>query len=443
MKKELLLIIFLIVLLTGCSLVSKNPHREIQNKSFTGIIVEKSKDAIVIIDENQKIYTFSTEQCGKEYLDEANIGNKAQVTYKIINDINYVVKVNILNNEEENSLANGIFKDYYEIASQKLKTLTLEEKVGQLFLARAPKENQIEDIKRYHLGGYVLFARDFKNKSKDEVINMIQSYQNASSISMIIAVDEEGGTVNRISTNKKLRDEPFLSSQNLYNNGGFERIKEDTIEKSNLLRSLGINLNLAPVADISINKEDYIFNRSFGQDANLTSKYIETVIRASKETSVSYCLKHFPGYGNNIDTHNGISIDNRSFLTFETEDFLPFKAGIKDGAEAILVSHNITKVIENMPSSLSARIHEILRNELKFSGIIITDDLAMDAIKNYITTSPSVSALKAGNDMFIITDYKTGYNDILLAIQNNEIKEQDIDKAVLRILEWKYAKGLL
>lgn len=235
----------------------------------------------------------------------------------------------------------------------------------------------------------------------------------------------------------------FKSSQELYNEGGFELIKNDTIQKNNLLYELGINVNLAPVADISTNENDYIYSRSFGKDALETSKYIKTVISASKSTNVSNVLKHFPGYGSNLDTHTGISIDNRTIEDFRNNDFLPFKSGIEEGAEAILVSHNIITNIENIPASLSKNVHNILRNELNFTGIIMTDDLAMSAIKNYVNDSPSVMALKAGNDLIIITDYLTGINDIKEALKNGNLEESLIDKAVLRVLSWKYYKGLL
>ena len=129
---------------------------------------------------------------------------------------------------------------------------------------------------------------------------------------------------------------------------------------------------------------------------------------------------------------------------FEEKDFIPFKEGINEGAEAILVSHNIiTQIDKNNPASLSPQIHKILKENLGFTGVIITDDLAMDAIKDYTTGSPAVNAILAGNDMLIITDYETGYKDIINAIKNGKIKEEQIDKSVLKILAWKYYKGLI
>ena len=335
-----------------------------------------------------------------------------------------------------------LFEDYYNKANKLLNTMTIDEKIAQLFLVRVP-DNSLEEVKKYQFGGYILFSKDTKNLTKDELKNKIASWQNVSKIPLLIAVDEEGGTVVRISNNKNLRETKFKSSQELYNEGGFDLIKEDTKEKNNLLYELGINVNLAPVADISTNPDDYMYKRSFGKDYTKTKEYIKTVIRASKNTNVSNVLKHFPGYGNNVDTHTGVAIDNRTLDEFRKNDFIPFIQGINEGAEAILVSHNIIENIENVPASLSKNVHNILRNELKFSGIIMTDDLAMSGITTYIAESPSVMALKAGNDLIIITDYLTGINDIKNSLNNNEINEDLINKAVLKIIAWKYYKGLI
>ena len=146
---------------------------------------------------------------------------------------------------------------------------------------------------------------------------------------------------------------------------------------------MGINLNLSPVADITTNKNSYIYDRSFGKDKYKTAEYIKNVL-STQSNNLSYVLKHFPGYSDNLDTHTNIAIDNRLYKTIKNNDFIPFKVGIENGANAIMVSHNIVSNIDNKPSSLSRKIHNILRNELNFKGIILTDDLSMNAIKKYI-----------------------------------------------------------
>lgn len=271
---------------------------------------------------------------------------------------------------------------------------------------------------------------------------MMTSLQKSAKIPILTAVDEEGGKVVRISSNPNLVSEKFKSSQQLYALGGFETIKNDTINKSNLLNSLGINLNLAPVVDVSTNPNDYMYERSFGQNTELTSTYAKTVINASKNLGVSYTLKHFPGYGNNDDTHNGITVDNRDYDDIVNNDLPPFKAGIDVGAEAVLVSHNIVANIDSSnPASLSTSIHNLLRNELNFTGIIITDDLAMGAISSI--NNATIKAILSGNDLIITTDYIESINEIKTAINDGTISEDLIDKLAFRVLAWKYYKGLM
>lgn len=337
---------------------------------------------------------------------------------------------------------NSLFGKYYKKSLRKLKNMSIDQKIGQLLLVRYPEEEQKDVLKKYQFGGYLFFAKDFRNKTKDEVISMINDLQSTSKIPILTAVDEEGGIVVRVSSNPNLRSERFLSSQKLYELGGFDKIKEDTIEKSNLLKELGLNLNLAPVVDVSTNKDDYMYERSIGQNSDITAEYAKTVISASKGSGVSYTLKHFPGYGNNIDTHTASSIDNRSLDDIEKNDLPPFKAGIEAKAEAILVSHNIVDSIDNKnPASISQKVHKLLRKNLNFSGIVITDDLEMGATKDI--EDKSVKAILADNDLLIVTDYLESINEIKNAINNKIITENDLDKKVLKILEWKYYKKLL
>lgn len=326
-----------------------------------------------------------------------------------------------------------------------IEGMTLEEKVGQMFMVRVPLENAQEMVSKYHLGGYILFARDFEGKTKEEVINTIRSYQDVSSIPMLIGVDEEGGSVVRVSKFKKLRDTPFASSQEIYESNGFEGIKNDTLDKARFLKDFGINVNFAPVADVSINANDYIYKRSFGQDAQKTSQYVSVVVNAMNDAKIGSVLKHFPGYGNNVDTHTGISIDNRSLDNFKESDFLPFEAGIRAGADIVLVSHNIiTAVDSNNPASLSKDIHDILRNDLNFDGVIITDDLYMDAISKYLENAEAaVKAVLAGNDLICTTEFESQIPAVIKAVQDGTIAEKQINESVKKILKLKMKLELI
>ena len=168
------------------------------------------------------------------------------------------------------------------------------------------------------------------------------------------------------------------------------------------------------------------------------------MVTYANNNHISSCLKHFPGYGNNKDTHTGIAIDNRSYESFLENDFLPFKAGIEANVPSILVSHNIVTAIDDKyPSSLSNKVINELRNTLNFTGIILTDDLAMDAVASYVENNEAATlAINAGNDMIITSDFISMYNEILNSVKNNKIKEEVINKAVLRIIAWKYQQGI-
>jgi beta-N-acetylhexosaminidase len=326
-----------------------------------------------------------------------------------------------------------------------IKEMSVEEKVGQMFIVRCPTENQVESITDYHLGGYILFSRDFKGNTKQQLIEKTQSFQTASKIKMLIAVDEEGGEINRLSLYKAFRAVPFWSSQDLFNKGGWELIRDDTIDKAKLLKSLGINVNMAPVCDVSENPKDYIYKRSFGKNAEETSRYVETVVKAMSENDIGSVLKHFPGYGNNVDTHTGIAYDKRSYENFVNIDFKPFEAGIIAGANAVLVSHNIVESIDSEhPASLSSKIHTLLRKEFNFDGVIMTDDLYMNAIKNYTgNNEAAVVAVLSGNDLVCSTDYKVQIPAVIEAVKDGIISESQIDASVLRILKWKASINIL
>ena len=337
----------------------------------------------------------------------------------------------------------GIFQDDYVLAYETLQTLSLEEKVGQMILARLDEDEAIQAIRQYHLSGFVLFKVNFDGKTKEQVQQMIHSYQEASSLPLFMAVDEEGGTVVRISSNPLLAEDRFLSPQEVYRQGGMEAIHQDTIAKATLLKELGLNINLAPVADVSVDPADYIYRRTFGQEASLTADYVKQVVSWYQEENMACTLKHFPGYGNNKDTHQGIAIDEREYSNFLEQDFLPFEAGIEAGVPSILVSHNIVKSMDSTyPASLSKEVHRILREDLGFTGVIMTDDLAMNAISEY-THHPAVEAVLAGNDLIMVTDYQTSYQEILQAVQEEIIPEEMINHAVFRILAWKYQMNLM
>lgn len=343
-----------------------------------------------------------------------------------------------------------LFQEYYPQAEQKLATLTTPQKLAQVLLVRYPDADGLAALAQHQFGGYVFFARDFAGKSAPEVQTLLASLQAVAKIPLLTAVDEEGGSVVRVSSNPQLAPAPFESPRAIYAAGGLPAIAADTAQKSALLQNLGLNLNLAPVVDVSTNSKDYMFRRSLGQDAQVTAEFARAVLQTSQiynhehspAVGVSYTLKHFPGYGNNSDTHQGDSVDSRSLDSLIQRDLVPFQAGIAADAEAILVSHNtVTALDAGQPASLSGTIHQLLRQGLNFSGVIITDDIAMAALADDAQTT--VQALLAGNDLIITSDYAASLDELATALAQGRLSPAQLDRAVKRVLAWKYAKNLL
>ncbi len=338
-------------------------------------------------------------------------------------------------------LSSDLFGTYYERATEIMNTMTLEEKVGQLFLIGIAQTNGEEIVRDYHPGGIVMFAYNFSDQTVASEKEQIASYQANSRFPLLISADEEGGTVVRVSKYPAFRDTPFLSPQELYAQGGWDGVYQETIEKGNLLKSLGINLCLAPVADISNNPTDYNYERTFGGSAEDTSQFIEISTKAYRETNTGCTLKHFPGYASNLNTHNGSSVDNREQSQFYENDLKPFQAGIDAGAPVVMVNHNIVSCFDaENPASISPEVHSVLRKDLHFSGLICTDSLDMGATKNI--TDVYLKAVDAGNDL-IATCETAGYPIVLQAVHTGRISENRVNESVIRILAYKLYYGLM
>lgn len=326
-----------------------------------------------------------------------------------------------------------------------LEIMPLEYKVGQLFLARCPVENALEDVKQYHLGGYILFGRDFEGQTPNSLQETLSSYQLSSAIPMFIAVDEEGGTVCRVSGNPAFRAERFPSPRSLYAAGGMDAVLKTEEEKAQLLKSLGINVNMAPVCDIATTPGAFMYSRSLGQSPEITAEFAAGAVEIMSRNQVGSVLKHFPGYGNNADTHIGLAVDDRSLEELEAADLIPFQAGIDAGCGAVMVSHTVVRAMDDtLPASLSPAVHKYLRENMGFEGVIVTDDLAMGAItETYGAGEAAVLAVLAGNDLLCSTEYAVQYQAVLEAVESGRISTEVLDEAVMRILRWKQSLGLL
>lgn len=326
-----------------------------------------------------------------------------------------------------------------------IETMTLDEKIGQLFFVRVPEVNQVEDVKNYHLGGYILFGRDYENQTPETVKKNIASYQEAAKIPLLIGSDEEGGSVSRLSRAPGFLETPFASPQELYKTGGMPAVLADVESKSAILKSYGINVNLAPVADVSTVPNSFIYDRTIGLDAQGTADYVEQVVKKMHESKMGDTLKHFPGYGDNQDSHVTIVHDSRTLSELEKSDFLPFKAGIAAGTDSILVSHNIIESVDpTLPASISPKINQLLRNQLGFDGVVMTDDLDMAGIADFTgQNEAALAALKAGNDLVLTSTYATQIPYIKTAIEKGSWTEAELDQSVKRVLLWKEKLGLI
>ena len=392
------------------------------------IAVYIGKDILFENETNMTKYDSSSEEKIDNQISQENVSND------VSNNQNEITKENI-----------DLFGKYYDKAEEILNNMTLEEKVGQMFLVRFPESGVISEIKDYNPGGYILFGRDFENETKSSILKEITDCQNASKIKMFFGVDEEGGTVVRVSAYKAFRSSKFKSPQEIWKEGQLPAILKDSNEKSTLLKSIGLNMNLTPVADVPTKTSSFIYKRAYGRGAEKTSIYVAELIKTMNEDNMISTMKHFPGYGDNVDTHTGIAIDTRPYETFETVDFLPFKSGIEAKGPTVLVSHNVINAMDkNLPASLSKNVHDILRNDLGFTGIIITDDLAMDAVKSYVENGEAaVQAVLAGNDIIISSNFKKQRDEVLNAVRQEKIPEELINTAVRRILACKYAYGII
>ena len=335
--------------------------------------------------------------------------------------------------------------------------MTLEEKVGQLFFAFCPASGATDKIARYPLGGVLLFTRDYQDAfgnwlTAEALLSKLNSFQDAAmqdtGLKLFIGSDEEGGTVTRASRNPYLFPQKSPSPQALYAAGGIGAVINDAMEKSFRLTELGINVNFAPVCDVSTDPRDFIYDRTLGQDVLTTADYVLRMVLSMGDAGMGSVLKHFPGYGNNADTHTGIAVDDRPYDQFEAVDLLPFRAGIEAHGKIepfVLVSHNIVMCMDaELPASLSPEVHRILREELGFDGVILTDDLAMDALKTYTENgSAAVLALLAGNDMIVTADFEAQIPQVLAAAQDGTLPMGVIDAACLRVLRTKGARFLV
>lgn len=346
-----------------------------------------------------------------------------------------------------------------------IKNASLEQKIGQMYVSRTPQTpGQAEkDVSKYNLGGLIVYDADMQGLTQDQFKAKMARYQKAAQIPLLIGVDQEGGLVSRLTHSGLVpqNGDQFAFPRKQYEDAekvapgsGMKAVTKYASETATLLRSLGINWNYAPDADYSDDPNSFIYERGFGGVMGPKSyageaSYISQVIPAwQHDNLIAATLKHFPGYGDSADTHTSFAINDKSKEDIINQDMLPFKDGIKAGADSVMVTHVIyDKIDPDYPASLSKTIHTMLRQDCNFKGVIVTDALEMGAItdfaKQHGNISVDVLAVEAGNDMIMTTDYATGIPEIAKAVKDGQIPESQINNSVKRILEMKNKLHLL
>lgn len=328
---------------------------------------------------------------------------------------------------------------------EKIDSMTLEQKIGQLFIVGFEgdiiNDEIIDLVKNQEVGGLIYFSRNVVDSNQIITLNNeIKAIKK--DIPLFISVDEEGGVVSRVPDEfLKLPSSGYIGKfddENLSYNIGSIISKE--------LKSLGFNMDFAPVLDIDSNPNNTVIGeRAFGNNADIVSKLGIKTMEGLRDGGIIPVVKHFPGHGDtDIDSHYGLPIVTKTLEELNNLEFIPFKNAIENGADVVMVSSIILSSIDSeYPATMSKKVTtDILRNKLNFDGVIATDDMTMGAIMdNYNLTDAVIMAINAGNDLILVCH---GYDDIIKsisavkdAVSSNIISEERIDESVYRILKLK------
>lgn len=340
------------------------------------------------------------------------------------------------------------------LVDETLAGMTLHEKVCQMMFV-TPEELTGEDgvtvagdatrqaLENYPVGGIVYFAKNLE--SQDQVKEMIDNSQKYSSIGLFVATDEEGGVVNRLIDTVGTT---YIGSMYYYKDDGDETAYENAYTIANDMSALGFNLDFAPVADVWSNPDNTVIGeRAYSDDYAQAAELVGNAVKGFNDGGVMCTLKHFPGHGDTAeDSHYSSAYVHRTKEEIMADEMQPFRSGIEAGAEFVMVGHLIVPDIDEVPATLSYKIATgILREELKFEGVAITDSFEMESIAdNYSVDDAVVMSVKAGMDMILQPkDMASAVNSIEQAVADGELSEDRIDESVRRILTLKESRGLL
>lgn len=344
-----------------------------------------------------------------------------------------------------------------EIIDSLLSSMTTRDKVWQMFMV-APEdiinssavttagELTQKAIADYPVGGFIYFSRNIS--SMEQVTRLINGMQSSSSVPLFIAVDEEGGRVARLG-NANIGVTKFPAMGVIGKSGDASKAAEvgDTIGTE--LTEIGFNVDLAPVADVlTVGNNDDIGDRSFGTDPNLVASMVSAEVTAMQQHGLCSTLKHFPSNGSTkTNTHYSAGVCARTLEEMRSVEFIPFKAGIDAGADMVMVGHMAVPDItgDETPSTLSATTIGLLRNELGFSKVVVSDALNMGAITSqYSPSEAAVKAVNAGVDILLMSpDAISAADAITRSVTDGTISEERINESVRRILRLKIERGII
>ncbi|MDY3874858.1 MAG: glycoside hydrolase family 3 protein [Megamonas funiformis] len=330
-----------------------------------------------------------------------------------------------------------------EKVDKTVASMSKTEKIGQMVMIGIQGTKVDDDslymLNQYHMGGVILFDRNMESPEQVKQLTSDLQAQSNEKVPLFIGIDEEGGDVVRMA--EKLTPPP--SQKEIGSTGDIEQAKTWAIKTAKSLKDMGINVNFAPVADVGSNDK-----RSYSTDANTVIDFVRAATKGYQQENIIYSLKHFPGIGKGkVDSHIDSSSIDVVKEVLMTEDILPFKTIIDENEPNdyfILVSHlKYPALDEEYPASLSSKIMtDLLRNELGYKGIIITDDMEMGAVANHNDfRSIGVKAVKAGADIVLVChEYEHQqevYLGLLDAVNSGEISQERIDESVKRIIKVK------
>jgi beta-N-acetylhexosaminidase len=343
-----------------------------------------------------------------------------------------------------------------------VKNMTLKQKLGQMFIVNLDlldtskgdgyghkmlSHNMKKSIKKYSIGGVIFFSKNIKNEKQTK--KFIKQLQKSSSMPMFVSVDEEGGSVSRLGTVPAMKVTKFDDMNKIGATGDSTKAKEIGDVLGEELDQLGFNMNFAPVADVYSNPKSGMKERCFSADKEVVAAMVKEEVKAMQKHNVSATLKHFPGIGgSNGDTHLEKTYCTKTIKQLRKKDFIPFQAGIDAGVDCVMISHVVLNKVqeEEEPSSVSKLVvTDILRNELDFDGLVITDAFNMKAITNeYHADEAAVAAVQAGVDVVLMPEnLGKAYKGLHKAVKKGTITEERIDQSVKRIIRTKLSRGVI